>query len=139
MPNWTKEEQAAHRKELVAALRSGTYQQTTGHLKDEIGFCCLGVACDISNEGAWEINMHGSVLYRLNEGGYGETHVMPYTLESYYGFTTKSGTFTPQVLLAQDGMRFSVSDLWSLNDSLRWHFDQIADFIESEPPGLLAE
>lgn len=27
-------------------LRSGEYAQTTGHLRDESGYCCLGVACD---------------------------------------------------------------------------------------------
>lgn len=31
----------------VAALRSGTYQQTQHQLKDDVGFCCLGVLCDI--------------------------------------------------------------------------------------------
>lgn len=33
--------------ELVAALRSGNYSQTTKTLCDDRGFCCLGVACDI--------------------------------------------------------------------------------------------
>lgn len=31
----------------IAALRSGKYQQTTHYLKDDDGFCCLGVLCDI--------------------------------------------------------------------------------------------
>ena len=29
------------------ALRSGKYDQTVGTLQDELGYCCLGVACKI--------------------------------------------------------------------------------------------
>ena len=37
---------------LVAALRSGRYEQGHNRLKDEYGgYCCLGVACDISGLG----------------------------------------------------------------------------------------
>ena len=39
------------RKEIaekwVAALRSGEYEQTVGHLQTEHGHCCLGVLCDL--------------------------------------------------------------------------------------------
>ena len=35
--------------EWIAALRSGEYNQTTLTLKDNYGFCCLGVACEINN------------------------------------------------------------------------------------------
>ena len=31
----------------VAALRSGEYKQVEGALKKGIGFCCLGVLCDL--------------------------------------------------------------------------------------------
>lgn len=31
----------------IAALRSGDYKQTQYHLRDDYGFCCLGVLCDI--------------------------------------------------------------------------------------------
>lgn len=29
------------------ALRSGEFKQTTGELKNDLGFCCLGVAAEI--------------------------------------------------------------------------------------------
>ena len=47
----------------VKALRSGDYKQTTGKLQGtidggimdtDVGYCCLGVLCDISTEGKWE-------------------------------------------------------------------------------------
>jgi hypothetical protein len=31
----------------VAALRSGEYNQTEGSLRDDNGFCCLGVLCNL--------------------------------------------------------------------------------------------
>lgn len=31
----------------IAALESGEYKQTTGKLRDEKGFCCLGVLCNL--------------------------------------------------------------------------------------------
>jgi hypothetical protein len=31
----------------IEALRSGKYGQTTSHLSDKEGFCCLGVLCDL--------------------------------------------------------------------------------------------
>ena len=41
----------------IEALRSGEYEQTTGVLRNEKGYCCLGVLCDIYNketgEGGW--------------------------------------------------------------------------------------
>lgn len=39
---------------LVAALRSGEYEQVSGCLRSQDNYCCLGVACDISGLGTWE-------------------------------------------------------------------------------------
>ena len=38
----------------LEALRSGRYRQTSLMLRDKVGFCCLGVACDISGKGTWK-------------------------------------------------------------------------------------
>ena len=35
------------KKKWLKALRSGKYKQTTGQLKRDNKFCCLGVLCDI--------------------------------------------------------------------------------------------
>lgn len=35
------------KEKWVEALRSGKYSQTMRQLKDDTGFCCLGVLCDI--------------------------------------------------------------------------------------------
>lgn len=38
------------KRRWVEALRSGDYQQTTGVLKDEYGYCCLGVLCELARQ-----------------------------------------------------------------------------------------
>jgi len=49
----------------IKALRSDDYKQTTGKLfgtldggdslfEENVGYCCLGVLCDISKKGDWE-------------------------------------------------------------------------------------
>jgi hypothetical protein len=35
---------------LVEALLSGNYKQCKGHLRQNDGFCCLGVACDVARK-----------------------------------------------------------------------------------------
>jgi hypothetical protein len=46
-------------RKWVAALRSGEYKQTKRNLRDEHGFCCLGVLCDLyakeTGEGTWAL------------------------------------------------------------------------------------
>lgn len=40
------------KQEWIEALRSGDYKQTQEALKDQNGYCCLGVLCDIAvNQG----------------------------------------------------------------------------------------
>ncbi len=44
------------KQKLTEALRSGKYQQTRMRLRDEDGFCCLGVLCDLASKeglGSW--------------------------------------------------------------------------------------
>lgn len=54
----------------VDALRSGTYQQTTGRLHTDAGFCCLGVCRDILGTewgDAGEV-LDGSRVYESDTG-----------------------------------------------------------------------
>ena len=42
----------------LTALESGEYKQTRDLLRDDNGFCCLGVACDLSGLGEWTLNLN---------------------------------------------------------------------------------
>ena len=35
------------KQQWIEALRSKQYEQTTAYLRTELGFCCLGVLCDL--------------------------------------------------------------------------------------------
>ena len=97
----------------VEALRSGKYKKTYGRLKDNNGYCCLGVLCDISKVSKWEQD------------------------EPYNRFTYLNNTWdTPDVVMEWSGMentddddRMSEEDLMGLNDK-GFSFDEIADVIQ---------
>jgi hypothetical protein len=103
------------KQKWVAALRSGEYKQTTGHLRDETGFCCLGVLCDLhakENNGQWE------------DGHYLSTKdVLPDTVEKWAGVLGPS----PEVMEDDD----KKSMLSELNDG-GMTFARIADLIEEQ-------
>lgn len=137
--NWTKEEQKAHRAELVAALRSGKYKQGRGHLRGDDGFCCLGVACDVSKLGEWAQPDYGPGalvphwLYATKSGEEGAA-ALPSDVADYYGFRRTDGSLG-------NGSRYRIKHipfraLTTANDSGAVSFEQIADVIESEPEGM---
>lgn len=61
------------------ALESGEYNQTQGVLRDENGFCCLGVLCDLA----------------VKEGIIPEPNLVSGALSTYYRYAGDS-TFLPQ-------------------------------------------
>jgi hypothetical protein len=45
---WSLVQQAEHRRQWVAALRSGEFAQGRNALRDGDSYCCLGVACELA-------------------------------------------------------------------------------------------
>lgn len=128
----------------VAALRSGEYGQSVGGLKQiisqnpdgsyKIGYCCLGVACDISGLGEWVQGPNGTWTYSYSTGSSSwdsSEVVLPDTVavelgldivgEFEYGFTVRNW----------DGDDYVKHEMWltSLNDA-GFTFGQIADIID---------
>lgn len=117
---WTADEQKAHRKLWVEALRSGNYQQAADELRSDHGFCCLGVACDLSKLGEWRGSRYQTPDYEHN----GE---LEDDVKRWLGLRTRVGFFEP----------FEEFDnLAEMNDGGK-SFAEIADVIEAEPEGLL--
>lgn len=114
--------------EWIAALRSGKYTQITGALHKDNGFCCLGVACDISGLGEWKLN------YDSNENptskpqafwdvqGKRNRKILPECVMEYFGINDSTGLF-----YNSDSIR---TELTNLNDTSRLSFNEIADVIE---------
>ena len=124
---YTKEEQKKNRGKLVAALRSGEYQQCRGLLKTKLGHCCLGVGCEIfANEvgGEFLINQNNIFTFFI---GLNKNHVyLPSEVMDYFGFRTNDGAW---------GSDSENQSLANLNDNGAT-FLEIADIIEAEPEGL---
>lgn len=103
-------EQIAHVEEWIAALRSGEYKQTAGTLKDDRGFCCLGVACDISKLDEWR-----------EEKYLGASLSLPLKVQFYFGIQGSEGSMSDRDYYALTGM----------NDCGE-SFQKIANVIEEE-------
>ena len=89
--------------EWITALRSGTYRQGCGVLKNLAGeFCCLGVLCEIA-----KIPNDGTQL--LDEAG----STAGYDPLERYGVNNDH-----------------TNRLWRMNDCENKTFDDIADYIE---------
>lgn len=131
---YTKEEQAANRAKLVEALRSGEYKQTSGalcHERSDGGFeyCCLGVACKISELG--EFDYEGDDVntpFRVK----GVPHrvyrtMLPVEVMDWLGFDTGNGKLTIQAVDALENL--TEDSLAGLNDD-GWTFEELAYLIE---------
>lgn len=106
----------------VAALRSGQYQQARGLLRDDDGYCCLGVLCDISEKGEWRNRRHDDISWDfISDGIQVENSVLPYDVQLWAGIQQREGRFT--------GPNDQNWCLAAMNDEGR-SFEEIATIIE---------
>lgn len=143
---WTREEQALHRRMWLAALRSGDYKQTTMTLRDEDGFCCLGVACDVylnSGDAPKSAKWLKTNEFQPKKSDI-KTGVLPETVKDWLGLKDEAGEFYVRTKKADwttfsiDGKKYTQESLAEINDNGKT-FKQIAKIIENEPKGLLAD
>lgn len=111
-------------KKWVAALRSGKYQQATGWLRSDAGFCCLGVACDI-------FLRERGLFWDEAEGFHSEDdQILPGNVMKWLGLAHDQGRYGPPT----ENSMLTVD-----NDEKDKSFSQIAEIIESEPEGLFVK
>lgn len=113
------------KQKWVQALRSGQYrQQTNEKLRDDEGFCCLGVLCDLY------VQQHPDVEWEQDEDG-------RYTVLNGGDSLQGGETLPPEVMqwagLAEESgwLRYGFPSLTTLNDDYQYTFEQIADEIEA--------
>lgn len=104
------------KKDWVAALRSGKYEQGTGELYnvDHNRFCCIGVAAVVAGINRSELTIAGYL------DGSGPS-----------GLDQKELEKTPLALRGDNFDNPIVSILTKMNDDYHNTFDQIADYIET--------
>lgn len=113
------------RDEWIGDLESGKYPQTVGSLKDDKGYCCLGVLCEIYIRHHltlcinWEPGPHTGTLYLLGNGGY-----LPVEVIKWAGLNSHMGSYyddhgNPQSLAQHND---SGVDFKTIADIIRRHF-----------------
>lgn len=116
----------------VAALRSGKYKQGSGGLKGVgsgcfLGFCCLGVLCDLAaveGIGRWHEGEETATADFCTPGGVSDAY-LPDLVVTWAGATSMD----PEVSHPSHGGPTTLS---SLNDTEKFTFGQIADVIEAQ-------
>lgn len=122
---------------VVAALRSGEFPQTHKHLRDGVGYCCLGVVCELfrrdTGRGEWgeargEEGVTDFQLDDVNSTGY-----MPADVTNWLGIDYNYGDLeTAYINPKSEGDAGAVSIGGAdMNDS-GMSFEQIAEVIEYE-------
>lgn len=116
----------------VKALRSGTFKQTTGKLKDREdepngAYCCLGVLCELS--GISEFDEQNKYC--------GEFATLPPLVREWAGLVSDIGGMEQGIhhsFINIDGEedQNEYSSLTELNDDAKYDFNQIADVIEEQ-------
>ena len=135
----SQDELKRRRAAWIAALRSGKYQQTKGALcriaeDGSKSYCCLGIGCVVAIELGLDLRV-GKFGEKLEFGMEWKTVVMPEEVIALFGMKRYNGGFYGYRLDKDDE---PCSCLSELNDH-GFDFSQIADFIESNPPGLWQE
>jgi hypothetical protein len=120
------------KRKWLDALRSGSYRQTRGKLKGKVGFCCLGVLCDLylNSKDAKKRGLEWTEdnLFDCHDG-YPEEASLPNCVRDWAGLKNSDpvvGTHKGKYGYDED------LTLSHLNDTSKYNFKKIADVIEQK-------
>lgn len=106
------------KQKWLEALRSTRYAQGHGSLSNSLGYCCLGVLCDVTGFGRWSTPNHfGRREYVIDTDDHAETY-LPHAVQLVVGLS-----YDQQAHLAE------------MNDRGE-SFAAIADYIEKSLPSI---
>lgn len=132
---YTKEEQAAHRKLWVNALRSGEYKQCKRVLSNKTEYCCLGVLCEVAIKNGLEVKK----VIGDHEIEYDEEHgSLPQSVAEWAGLKSRTGGLKKDAEYCETIGR-NMDSLANLNDYGNRNFEQIADIIEENNLKLIGD
>jgi len=112
------------KEKWLKALRSGEYKQTKGQLKDEKGYCCLGVLCELHRK---TVKQKGC-KWNLYNSYLGTGSILPEKVMKWAGMETESGRLPKRI----ERKSKYAHNLIDLNDTLNFSFKQIAQVIEKQ-------
>lgn len=122
------------KKKWLKALRSGEYKQTTGGLREvnldeeTMGFCCLGVLCNIHAQEHPDIAKHETSPYEY----LGASGLLPFQVAKWAGLTKHINHKSEGEDEVDIDVRYKGEDvtLANLNDTEKLSFKKIANVIE---------
>jgi hypothetical protein len=120
------------KQKWVAALRSGQYEQTEGVLRNNYGFCCLGVLCDLYSQETGE-EWWGMGYGRFSM--HSADNLLPEQVRIWAHLPHEHGQYVAVSKRYDEGERNTVDhnpSLTELNDQWQYDFKQIADVIEEQ-------
>jgi len=107
----------------VEALESGEFEQTQVSLKDEDGYCCLGVACDIyrreTGDGEWVWDEDFNSYAFVTEEDRPNAAVLPESVRKWLGASSAA-------------VRIGSWSAIDMNDELGYDFKGIAARVREE-------
>lgn len=111
-------------KKWLAALRSGRFKQIKNNLcarkgQKSLGYCCLGVACEIFRKENPDILIRNrDLVYEFDDGN--EDTFLPSPVRKWLGLGTEGG----------DPLNQDLPSCVSMNDDDGFSFREIADRLE---------
>lgn len=147
MTKYTEEEIAEHRRLWLEALRSGEFGQVKSLLgrvdaNGDVGYCCLGVACEVAIKNGLDLTRNVVVEYPDTEeertivvyGKEREHLTLPLPVAEWLGLGAET---SPELVVAYNEdsetygeERLPERNLTSLNDGAGFTFEQIAAAVE---------
>ena len=152
MTEYTKEQQAEHRRIFADALESGRYKQCQGTLttpKNEdrghpdATHCCLGVATEEAITAGVLVtrtNLEDAVEYHWGLNNY-MIDLLPEPVRHWLGFASSSGHLREAIVLESpdEDEGFTATNLIDLNDDVGWGFAEIARLVREDKIALEGE
>jgi hypothetical protein len=135
----------------IEALESGNYEKATGQLRKDDTFCCLGVACDITDFEKWHTVTRTDGRDKIPSWGSGHaSKFLPESVRLELGLRTKQGTFNlkdiskklREEIITEIRKKIPGSTgehlqgaLTAINDNVL-SFDVIVKILKERPPSL---
>jgi hypothetical protein len=115
----------------VADLRSGKFPQTDSVLRNDEGYCCLGVLCDLYSRETGVEWLHNKGDYSMH----GNNTTLPIEVRAWAKLADEFGGYV-EVETDEGGAAnpsyLANPSLTELNDSWAYDFKMIADVIEQQ-------
>jgi hypothetical protein len=124
---------------VINDLKTTDAPQGNYALRSQNGFCCLGRMCEVLGLPSKAVNTkHRTWIYTDPETLDSAGGSLPGDSWKQLNLRSAGGKFDPSKLPDADTLAaifatHRTSELWSLNDQLRWSFKQIGEFMETYP------